>query len=113
MKRTLPFVFLLFFTTANAKSFFGLQVDGELSTGRNEIEYELALKPSIHTAIKDDIELATQLMFYHSIDKEDFVRALSPLKNVVDWHSNGMFSNIGGHKGAIEVHRKLKRMAGL
>ncbi|MBN2011081.1 hypothetical protein JW960_17165 [candidate division KSB1 bacterium] len=71
MKRLLIFGLLLFFSNTYAKSFIGLQLDGHLSTGRNQIDYELALKPSFHTNLNDDLELATQLILYHSIEKTD------------------------------------------
>jgi DGQHR domain-containing protein len=40
---------------------------------------------------------------------EFFQSKLKPLKNKINWHSDGMFAEAGGHKGAIAVYEKLKK----
>ncbi len=43
------------------------------------------------------------------LTEEYFSKKLRPLKQHINWSSDGMFSNAGGHKGAIEVYATLKR----
>ena len=42
-----------------------------------------------------------------NVSIQRFKEILSPLKNI-DWRSDGMFASFGGHKGSIEVYKKLK-----
>jgi DGQHR domain-containing protein len=42
------------------------------------------------------------------MDTTCFVKRLLPLKEKIDWRSNGMFADAGGHKGATEVYLRLK-----
>ncbi|MFC1584001.1 DGQHR domain-containing protein [Fibrobacterota bacterium] len=42
--------------------------------------------------------------------KDYFEEVLTPLKEKVDWHTHGMFGDVGGHKGVMEVYEKLKEM---
>ena len=48
-----------------------------------------------------------------AMDEDFFVRKLESLKGTVDWSSNGMFSDAGGRKGALEVYNRLKEIAQL
>lgn len=43
-----------------------------------------------------------------SYDEDYFQNLLKPLKEKVDWRSNGTFANAGGHKGAKKVYLVLK-----
>ena len=47
------------------------------------------------------------------ISEDYFVEKLLPLKNSIDWNSKGMFSEVGGQKGATEVYKKLKELLSL
>jgi DGQHR domain-containing protein len=44
------------------------------------------------------------------LDENWFIHKLTPLVSRVDWSSNGMFSNVGGRKGAHEVYLILKAL---
>jgi len=42
------------------------------------------------------------------LNEDYFVNCLMPLKDKVDWRTNGSFADAGGQKGAVEVYQKLK-----
>lgn len=48
-----------------------------------------------------------------SYDEDYFQSLLKPLKEKVDWKSNGTFANAGGHKGARETYLTLKGLLNL
>lgn len=43
-----------------------------------------------------------------TLDEQDFVRRLNPLKHNIDWSTKGIFADAGGQKGAVEVYQKLR-----
>ena len=53
--------------------------------------------------------LASDLVsFFGCTSQKHFMNYLKQVKKQINWKSDGMFSNMGGHKGAIEVYRTLR-----